>query len=185
MSSLQSSLTYSGIVTFETNKIKRTIHNSGTANLFRMFSKLLCKEDFSTRALPTYFMLYDVTKEMDGTVTRTLMDNPDVKLHTNKNLLTNYLEFSSYSSVEQEDTTKTRYISNFVATIKPEMMISRDPDRVSAIQHVRLAIISSDKASILSVVEFPRKVFATLCENTSAASQVLIRWKTYIDNPAS
>lgn len=137
--------------------------NTGTINLFKLLSRVLCKEEIDTRSLPTYVMLYnqpytDVTEK------------PYTSSFTTSQLLRNFMDIrSNYSSSEDNC-----YKSNFVTTIYCSDLTNTS----QTYNNLTLALISSDKKSILAAVTFSPEVYNTV----RSGGQANIKWVLTISN---
>ena len=164
---MNTSLIYSGQLEIETKTKKAVAKNHGTSNLFRLFSVMLCKEDFKLRSLPTYFMLY----ESDYA---TILDNPETNAaaHQNKKLFRVYLDIqSNYSSFENN-----AHHANFISTVDSSILVSTQ--QLTSSTNLSLALVDADKKHILAVVEFDRDVYNIIRNG----GQAVIRWSLTVSN---
>lgn len=157
------SLPYTGKITIETKSKKVVSRNHGTANLFRLFSVLLCKGRdgaFATK-LPAYFMLYN--KSLQAVV-----NTPYTAAHKEQQVLKQYVVVDSYTSIEED-----LYMSNFGATLTSAHLYNFDQYTT-----LSLALVSGDKQDILAVVEFSERVYDTIRNG----GQAIVKWQMMLSN---
>ena len=155
-------LSYSGTLILEVKDKKSIKRNSGTSNLFRLFSVIMSREDFTYKNLPTYFMLYNCSYAE-------LVANPSVESNTSYQLLNNFLDMNSYSTKDE-----LNFNAVFTSTLSTAMLLNT----TEAYPYYSLAIISGDKTSILAAVDFESDVYDVV----KTGGQSLIKWIMTVTN---
>lgn len=156
-------LAYTGKLILETKTRSVVKHNHGTTHLFRLLSTILCKDNFNTLSLPTYFMLYKTTPQE-------IVQSPDTSVNTSRALLRTYVDIVSQSSSENNV-----FESTFTSTIQSSMLTNTTPVEDG---NLTLALISGDKRSILAAVEFSSSIYNIVC----SGGQTFVKWVMSISN---
>lgn len=163
-------LIYQGTLEIEVNRKKYTQHNSGTSNLFKLFSEIMCREipDGFLNSLPGAMLLYCSDK-------MTLVRNPDVTDPENQKmmLLRKPLSLTAYSSVSEIDGQRA-YQANFRSELHFAQLLNTNEQY----EDLTLALVSNDLKSILAVVDFNKEVF-NIVRN---GGEAIMKWIITVSN---
>lgn len=160
----QTLLSYSGKLILETKTRTSVKHNHGTSNLFRLLTTILAKENFKTKTLPTYFMLY-AAKPSD------LLGSPYVSNFSSKALLYNFVDIISQSETNDANL----FSATFTSTIDSSMIIGTTSDTHN---NISLALVDGAQQNILAVVEFDEGTYGII----NSGGQTFVKWVMTLAN---
>lgn len=161
----QTNLIYTGKLITTTKTKRQLTYNSGTINLFKLFSRILCIEEFNGDDLPCYLMLYSDVPSM-------ILGKPTVMDQRGREILREYVPINSYVSE-----TNNNFQSNFVSSVDSTYV--RDKSKVY--RDLTLALVDQKKQNILAVVEFDVDVYNTVRNGGQAG----LHWILEVSNDKS